>query len=1508
MDLNNSPGYIEAVASSRKKTKENLRVEQVIPSEILEDSGETGIKLLLEKYYEFMNSHEFIYNEEETHSDLILDGLARFRIKDEKNENNQFYTDETGNLSTLLISSVDEFLPRASTFVGSSSIVDETLHTITLSQTQQEGMPIGALVEYFATGTPIGGLNHHGYYYIVYSYKNQIKLSSEPNGDPIGLSLSGVPVNSTHKLVGVNRSMEVDIDLRNITISNGNDLPGSLRASESDIGKTFTVNGLEAFNGLQAELTTPITNWVGPGPSYVLNSIEDAMDIDKNSDSEIDSTNQYLEMMQKEIAAAIPRSVSNVNVNKNTLYKRIVDFYKIRGSSDSVETFFRLLFNEPVEIVKPYDSTLIPSSSDYDQGTGLFATTRGFVSDKKIRLHDSYKYQKYSYLIKTGKNITDWDNVFNRLVHPAGFIFFGEILLLLENTRAALGDHKDSGAKDVTRESTFRDPANGFRRAQQQIRAYGTYNNINKDFPRFTLSSMPGIQPGVIGIEDIPLLVKAFGSVYGPKPEAFRFANASLSANIDSNGTITGIEIVQKGSGYTIPPSTTLTPSSLTASNITTVPDGTGATDNQFTTSTNHGFVTGDRVNVAKSGPFNDLDVSVTYYVRRIDDDTFTLHIVLEDAEAGTAEVELNSVNVSAATTASTVLTFTKENLAEITIFDAAATTPATNVLAVINSNGEIESVSVGNGGAGYQNPVVTVDAPIYSNNPAETQLSHINIPYLYGKTFRQRPGVYIEPPQAKDENDVPLTTNIQATGEITLQPTGVDYVKIRNPGVGFNNINRTFNLRNKPDNSTHFLDQDVRTGEQITLRIETSYIVAFGQENEPEYSYKQNAEASFIVENSSSATTAVAVVTISFANSTVGDDWLVKIRQIDGGPMLTIQGNVTATGTGEAANAPRLQFSNPHVTYTADSVFQTDFTDENITTELVDNGSFDSFGSNLVVNGDFATNTDWTYDSATTIENGTATVLASTNNNKFISQDISNMTSGKSYAITFNCTNEVGTGLAYVRFGGVDLAAVGTFGTGTQTYYVAYEGGLTQLKFMTYAQTGAGFTIDDVEVKELNNWETNQTTEPLRVINGKLRVTEDGTADANVARAWQLVTGLTAGKYYRVHADIDPNNTISCSLNISTSVSTSNSIGHDTATNARRASLTFKATTSQVYVLLTVNSATTVGSYAEFDNVTFREFYAWDVYAPNNGETADHTIALVADPADSSNDVLRVQTNNGLDTNAGGNIGGASRRLKLYDPENIVQLQGNTIRVSFKAKKAASGGADTMRAAYSTNEHGNSQWQTFSNLPSTEWADCSFEYDIKDALPRNDDYVAFQGDGSNGIVYIDDVKIELKYDYPKGIVRTNTDGSLAGIKITNSGSGYTDVPTITPTDGSHAVLESFLVPSKIASINITNNGHGYILNPDVWIGSSMDIEKRVVDDTVKLILSLNHEEDGLNLLDSNSYFGRKGDSYYTTSKKFGFNQTISQFGDQNLDTNYINSINKLNINSYISKEDKPPE
>jgi len=63
---------------------------------------------------------------------------------------------------------------------------------------------------------------------------------------------------------------------------------------------------------------------------------------------------------------------------------------------------------------------------------GLFASANGFLSQTEKRIQDSYYYQKFSYVLKTGKNIADWKNAFTRLVHPAGFIFFGEILIFVQ--------------------------------------------------------------------------------------------------------------------------------------------------------------------------------------------------------------------------------------------------------------------------------------------------------------------------------------------------------------------------------------------------------------------------------------------------------------------------------------------------------------------------------------------------------------------------------------------------------------------------------------------------------------------------------------------------------------------------------------------------------------------------------------------------------------------------------------------------------------------------------------------------------------------------------------------------------------------------------------------------------------------------------------------------------------------------------------------------------------------
>ena len=62
---NNSPGYVESVFSSKRKSKEDLQVKQLIPDGILDNidvkDNALGIQKILESYYEFMNMNEFIY-------------------------------------------------------------------------------------------------------------------------------------------------------------------------------------------------------------------------------------------------------------------------------------------------------------------------------------------------------------------------------------------------------------------------------------------------------------------------------------------------------------------------------------------------------------------------------------------------------------------------------------------------------------------------------------------------------------------------------------------------------------------------------------------------------------------------------------------------------------------------------------------------------------------------------------------------------------------------------------------------------------------------------------------------------------------------------------------------------------------------------------------------------------------------------------------------------------------------------------------------------------------------------------------------------------------------------------------------------------------------------------------------------------------------------------------------------------------------------------------------------
>ena len=240
---------------------------------------------------------------------------------------------------------------------------------------------------------------------------------------------------------------------------------------------------------------------------FYLNALDIQRDIDFVED-------ELLTELQNEIGIAIPRDFAT---NPRMFYKRLVEFYKSRGTPESITSFFRMIFDDDVETYFPFVDILNPSDGDWTDQTaaiiadrtaftpanvitisgtptvvsgnnddnqpillddhvvfvnnsyqtpvtdyaeqvysdtttkykltftsalsngdvvrtyakGLFTTANGFLSDKKF-LQDSYYYQQFSYVLKTGKNIADWKNSFTRLVHPAGFKFFGEIVILIQ--------------------------------------------------------------------------------------------------------------------------------------------------------------------------------------------------------------------------------------------------------------------------------------------------------------------------------------------------------------------------------------------------------------------------------------------------------------------------------------------------------------------------------------------------------------------------------------------------------------------------------------------------------------------------------------------------------------------------------------------------------------------------------------------------------------------------------------------------------------------------------------------------------------------------------------------------------------------------------------------------------------------------------------------------------------------------------------------------------------------
>ena len=161
-----------------------------------------------------------------------------------------------------------------------------------------------------------------------------------------------------------------------------------------------------------------------------LNSNNQALNISKRilSEHDIDEVSlDYLSKLKNEIAITVP---SSSTIDPVSLYKRIIKYYSIRGSEESILVFFRLFFDEVVNVIYPKDFLLKPSEGDFEKDNNILNyndTLTGISSNDSLDLNDIGDkigfYNSSDASLGTG-SISRIEAVDEDLTHPDTNLFF----------------------------------------------------------------------------------------------------------------------------------------------------------------------------------------------------------------------------------------------------------------------------------------------------------------------------------------------------------------------------------------------------------------------------------------------------------------------------------------------------------------------------------------------------------------------------------------------------------------------------------------------------------------------------------------------------------------------------------------------------------------------------------------------------------------------------------------------------------------------------------------------------------------------------------------------------------------------------------------------------------------------------------------------------------------------------------------------------------------------------
>ena len=122
---------------------------------------------------------------------------------------------------------------------------------------------------------------------------------------------------------------------------------------------------------------------------------------------------KYLDLLLSEIGNGL--TVSSFFQQPRLMSKLLSSFYRSKGSLLSIEGFFRGFFNEEVSIEYPKDQIFIVGESEIG-----YESLRFIINDEL--------YQTFSILIKVGLPVSEYETLYKKFVHPAGFFFQGQVV------------------------------------------------------------------------------------------------------------------------------------------------------------------------------------------------------------------------------------------------------------------------------------------------------------------------------------------------------------------------------------------------------------------------------------------------------------------------------------------------------------------------------------------------------------------------------------------------------------------------------------------------------------------------------------------------------------------------------------------------------------------------------------------------------------------------------------------------------------------------------------------------------------------------------------------------------------------------------------------------------------------------------------------------------------------------------------------------------------------------